>query len=60
MIGISSIVQSRGGVSNTSRKTGPNAVRSSSFEVCVVVVAIYEEDLGAPGVDSNSNGTVKR
>lgn len=31
--GISSAVQSRGGIFNTSRYTGPYAVRSSSLEV---------------------------
>lgn len=42
MIGISSAVQSRGGVFKTSRNTGPYAVRSSSFEVVggVIVVVV--------------------
>lgn len=45
MIGISSAVQSRGGVLRTFLNTGPYAVRNSSFEVdggIVVVVAIAD------------------
>jgi hypothetical protein len=50
MTGISDAVQSRGGVFNTSRYTGPYAVRSSSFVVeggCVVIVDIAGEFLSS-------------
>ncbi len=41
MMGISAIVQSRGGDCRTSRYTGPNAVRSSSFEAMGSDILVY-------------------
>ena len=46
MMGISSVVQFRGWVFKTSRKTGPYAVRSSSFEVVVVAEMAILRSLG--------------